>query len=173
MAHQVMYDGRWISTDTTMGKEVLKFEQPNYNPAANPYPKMLYKAARNPSGKVRVMENAIDFAGTIWKDAELSKEQDRIEFFNRQNQFTVKSEEEHKKALNEGWRNHPDDAIKHYEERERAIGNAAAERAHSDSKMSEKAQAEAKAVDDSTEHHVAEIPEGPKDPKKRNFFGRA
>ena len=169
MANQVMYDGRWISTDTNMGKEVLKFEQPHYNPAANPYPKMMYKAAMTPNGKVRVMEAAVDFAGQIWKDAELSKEQDRIEFFNRKNQLTVHSEEEHKKALNEGWRNHPDDALKHYEERERSTGNAAAERAAKDSKMSEAAQAEARAADDATEFHLPEIPEKKLDKRTKAY----
>ena len=155
-AAQVMYDGRWISTATNIGKEVLKFEKPY---VFEPFPKMMYKAQRTPSGKVKVMEDSIDFAQTIWADAQLSKEQNRIEFFNKSNQKTVGDESEYKAALNAGWRDHPDDAIKHYEERELAISDATAERHYADSKMSEKAQAEAAAVDDSTEFHVPFIPE--------------
>ena len=169
MANQVMYDGRWISTDTTMGKEVLKFQQPNYNPDANPYPKMLYKAAMSPSGQVRVFEKRPDMALNSWKDAELQRENDRCDFFDRANQKTVGNESEHKEALNQGWRDHPDDALKHYEERERSIGNAAAERAHRDSKMSEAAQAEAKAADDATEFHLPEIPEKKLDKRTKAY----
>ena len=155
-AAQVMYDGKWISTATNIGKEVLKFEKPY---SYQEYPKMVFKAQRGPNGKVIVLEGPPDMAQTTWRDDLLAKEQNRIQFFNNSNQKTVGDESEHKAALNAGWRDHPDDAIKHYEERELAISDATAERHYADSKMSEKAQAEAAEVDNSTEFHVPFIPE--------------
>ena len=151
---QVMYDGRLVSTSTALGKEILKFEKP-YSHCE--YPKMLYKAAMTPSGQVRVHELRPDTSSIRWSDADLAKEQTRVQNFDRGNQFTVRDENEHKNALNAGWR--PlDEALAHYEARERKIGDAAAERAHEDAKMSEAAQAEARAADDSTEFHLPEIP---------------
>lgn len=154
---QVMYDGRWISTASEQGKEVLKFEQPNYNPDANPFPQMLYKAERNPKGKVMVFEDEPLAHG--FTDAMFSKEQNRVQYFNRGNMKTVKSQEECSEAMNAGWMESPAEALVEFERRERAIGDETAHRHYEDSKMSEHAQAEAKAVDDSTEFHVPVIPE--------------
>ena len=150
----VTYDGRSVSTSTALGKEILKFEKPYVH---SEYPKMLYKAAMTPSGQVRVHEVRPDTSSIRWKEKELAKEQDRVRNFDRGNQKVVNDEHEESEAMNAGWR--PlDEALAHYEARERKIGNAAAERAHADSKMSEKAQAEARAADDATEFHLPEIP---------------
>ena len=160
----VMYDGRPVSTATELGKEVLKFEKPYTH---QHYPKMLYKASITPGGQVRVCEVQPDTRVNLMDGAALERERERILRFDAGNQLTVRDDDEYKAALNAGWRDNPTDALEHYEARERAIGNAAAERAASDSKMSEKAQAEVAEADQATEFHLPEIPEKP---KKRKFF---
>ena len=156
---QVMYNGNWISTASNLGKEVAKFEQPNYNPEAHPYPKMLYKAERAPNGQVKCLEGS-PVSHSLAPDA-LNREQLRVEAFNRGNMMEAKTYEDHMIAKSKGWSESPDEALAAFERHEREIGDEAARRALADSKMSENAQAEAKAVDDSTEFHVPVIPEAP------------
>lgn len=152
----VRYGGIQVSTATAMGKELLKFERSaNYRPENNPYPTMLYHAKRAPNGQVKVIEDTPVPHG-FTPDA-LVREQARVEAFNRECQKTVKDEASHKEALNAGWRDTPTEALAQFEAEERKLGNAAAERHHSDAKMSEAAQAEAAEVDASTEFHVADI----------------
>jgi hypothetical protein len=55
----------------------------------------------------------------------------------------------------------PDHAVQMLEQQERELAQAAAERAYQDKRMSEKAQAEAATVDESTINHVGAIPETP------------
>lgn len=152
----VRYGGIQVSTATEMGKELLKFERkPGYNPAANQYPTMVYHAKRAPNGQVKVIEDTPVPHGFA-PDA-LNREYARVDAFNRDCQKTVNDEASHKEALNAGWRDTPGEALEQFELDQRKIGNAAAERAYSDSKMSEAAQAEAAEVDASTEFHVPDI----------------
>ena len=51
------YDGARISPESTMGKELAKWERkPDWRPETNPYPKMLYRAKHRPDGKRSVGE---------------------------------------------------------------------------------------------------------------------
>lgn len=153
----VRYGGIQVSTATEMGKELLKWERkPGYNPANHPYPKMMYHAKLAPNGKAKVFEDVPQSYGHT-PDA-LTREFLRVEAFNRECQKTVVDEASHKEALNAGWRDTPQEALEQFELEQRKIGNLAAERAYSDSKMSEKAQAEAAAADAETEFHLPEIP---------------
>lgn len=154
---QVMYDGRWISTASDLGKEVMKFENRVLSEHEKQWPRMMYKAERTPNGKVKCMEDAM--VPSSIPDAQISKEETRIENFNRGNQFTVKDYNEYMTAKDRGWSDSPGEAVAAFERNQIAIGNAAAERAYTDSKMSEKAQEEVAAVEAATEFHVPVIPE--------------
>lgn len=158
MAEFVMYEGRQVSTRSDLGRELMKHEKPdNWTPEGNPYPKAMYKAARDEKGKIRVVADE-PFSGVMAAD-EYNRALERAKMFNRNCYLEVKSYEEHMKAKAQGWRDHPTEAVEYFEAGEREIGNVTANRAFHDSKMSEKAQAEAAAADAATEFHVPAIPE--------------
>lgn len=121
---------------SAMRKEMDKWEGRPF--VFRMYPKLLYKA-REHNGKF--------VCGIPFDDS-----------FALQCQRTVESELEEKQAKEEGWWDSPRDAIDHQIRILRDISNAAAERHYADSKMSAKAQAEAKAADDATEHQLPEVP---------------
>lgn len=167
MPEFVMYEGRQISTRSDLGRELMKHEKPsNWTPEANQYPKALYKAFRNDKGKIACMASEQIEVG-INADADARALQ-RVKQFNNACFKEVPSFEEHMKAKEQGWRDHPDDAIAYCEEQEKAISTSAAERAGADRWMGEQARAEAQAADDATEFHVPEVPEKrkPGRPKK-------
>ena len=158
----VSYDGIQISTATAMGKELASWETrnriPGYRPEAYPYPKMLYKAQKRHDGKVVCMDSAPTPWGWATPD-QFEKEKERVDGFNRSCTLIVNSEAEAAAARSQGWCESAKLALEAHEKWEQAIGDAAAERAAQDAKMSERAQAEAKVVDDSTHEHVPFIPE--------------
>ena len=97
------------------------------------YPLMLYRAKRRPEGgKDPILEH-----------------------------FTVEDDQQERNMQSRGWVRGPDNAIKALEETERGLAQAAAERAYQDTRLSERAQAEATAVDETTIQHLGEIPETP------------
>ena len=154
----VMYNGFPVSTASDLGKEVMKHERPaSYRPENNPYPRMMYKAHRNSKGKIACFEDTP--LPHAFDPAALNREYDRVQYFDRKCQLEVKTFEDHMEAKNQGWRDHPTEAIEYAETLEKDVSRAAAERAYADSKMSEQAQAEAAEVDASTEFHVPFIPE--------------
>lgn len=157
METSVRYGSLNVSTVTEMGKELMKFERkPGYRPENHPYPTMMYHAKLAPNGQAKVMEDAPVTYGFA-PDA-LNREYSRVEAFNRECQKIVNDEASHKEALNAGWRDTPKEALEQFEADQRRVGNAAAERAAQDSKMSENAQLEAAHVDSETEFHLPEIP---------------
>ena len=128
-----------------------------------PFPKMLYKAAKLPSGTVRCMEPPPD--PRHFADVKVyEREAILAENFNRQCWKVVHSEGEQQQAFAEGWRATPAEALALHERWEEAIADAAAERAYRDRQMSESAQAEAAAHDGATGTHQ---PEGPPAPPRR------
>lgn len=156
-----------INPESEYAKELAKFEQHQTkicgdNPPGNPYrfrpyPKMLYKAVKLPSGKVVCMPGEPNPA--FYPDV------NQFNFAMAQHQAieqscykTVHSDDEERTAKHDGWRESPKEAIEHFEALERDIAKAAAERAFSDQRMSEKARAEAKAADEATDDHVPDVP---------------
>jgi hypothetical protein len=122
--------------DGAMAQEMAKWEKPYHY---EPYPRMLYKAARREDGVVMVLDP-------------------QNEQWSAQNYRTVKDEREEQKLLEMGWRGSPQEALDLFEAKERAIGNETANRHYHDSKMSPAAQAEAAEADRSTHRHVPEVP---------------
>jgi len=145
-----------ITPESAMGQELAKWNKPYVFEA---FPMMLYKTQLRPDGIPSVGEYLDGIFGGALGSAEA---------FTKRCQRIVKSEQELSAALEQGWRKTQAEALEHHESKERILSTAAAHRAYEDSKMSEAAQAEAKAVEQETEHHVAEIPvkRGPGRPRK-------
>ena len=126
---------------------------PGYDPKNHPYPRMLYRASRHlnaegvPVGKLLVVDP-------------------EDEAFSRRNYFTVASEQEHRRALAEGWSDSVEDALKRATRDEDSLSVAAAHRLYEDKRLSETARAEARAADEEAFEHLPEIPEQPKTKRK-------
>jgi len=138
-----------VTSESDYGKELAKWEQPNYDPKAHSFPMMVYKAQRRPDGVPTVSETNDELFGGQPGAAEL---------FSTSCQLIVNDEREETRAIEMGWRRGPKEAMEFFEEREKALAASAAHRAHDDKNMSDKAKAEAAAVEASTVEHVAEVP---------------
>ena len=141
--------------ETFYAKEMRRWNTPKSQGGMRPdrfeeFPKMLYKARRpETGGPLRVIDP-------------------RDERFSEGNCLTVGDAHEERRALDDGWRNTPDEAIARAQAFEDEISTAAAERQNAEKRMSEKARAEAQAVDDATYEHVPEItPQAVSEVKKR------
>lgn len=126
------------SPNSHYAKEMRKWEKPY---RFEKFPQMLYKARKPDNGGPYLV---IDPRNEAW---------------STNNQRTVGNEQEFEQALREGWREGVQAAIDYAKGLDQDIANAAAERAFADRKMSEAAQAEAKAADEATADHLPEIPE--------------
>lgn len=105
------------------------------------HPTTLYRAMKLPNGQV------------VCADARVISQTSKV----------VRSSDEFYKAIGQGWVNHPDTALEVFEAQEAAVGNAAAERAYHDLRMSEAAQREAEAYEKTVPLiHVPVIPEARK-----------
>ena len=129
-----------IPPNSKLGEEMKKWEKPY---RYEQFPQMLYRATKRADGVIVLDE--------------------------RQCMRIVKSEGERQEAFEAGWRANPKEAMDLAWSREKSISDAAAHRAYEDRNMSEGAKAEAKAVEDSTIEHVAEVPAKP----KRKYTRRA
>src|SRR5207245_5004672 len=128
------------SQDSEYAKERRKWESthtefgpPGKSFVFSEYPLMLYRAKRRPEGG---------------KDPILE-------------QFIVEDEQQERNMQSRGWVRGPDNAIKALEQSEHGLAQAAAERAYQDRLMSDRAKAEAAAVDETTIQHLGSIPETP------------
>ena len=130
------------SPDSDYARERAKWEcyptvysqTPGRNPSMfTEYPLMIYRAKRPPQGgKEPIIEHVI-----------------------------VQDEQEERNMASRGFVRGPDHAVEALEASERELARAAAERAYSDQRMSDKAKAEAVAADESTIAHLGAIPETP------------
>ena len=153
-ANHIEINGRLVARDSEEGKEYLKWEKPYRFEA---FPKMLYMARKRPDGVVSVSETN----DRIFVRPGGNEVPGAAERFCASCQKIVNDEQELAKALEQGWRPTPQEAMERHEAKEQAIGEAAANRAWSERNMSDAAKAEAAAVDASTEDHVPTIPETP------------
>ena len=105
------------------------------------HPTTLYRAMKLPNGQV------------VCVDLRVISQTSKV----------VRNSDEYYKAVGQGWCDHPNDALAQFERAEEAVGNAAAERAYRDLRMSEPAQREAEAYEKTVPLvHVPEIPEARK-----------
>lgn len=148
-------------------KILLKFEQFPWTRIAqgmqpgNPYvkrefPKMLYKA-HHYQGQVRCMA-APPNVGLFLSQTELLRAEEEARRFTESCQRIVQDEREFTRAMEEGWRESPQEAVEFVQARDRAISDAAAHRAYEDRNMSEAAQREIAEAEATIDGHVAEVP---------------
>jgi hypothetical protein len=141
-----------ITQESELGKELAKW---NVKRTPTYFPRMLYMARRRPDGVVSVGE----VEDAIFARPGQPPQPGSAEMWSAQCQMTVMDEAEQIKALERGWRFTPAEALARFEEKERAIGEAAAVRAYEDRNMSDAAKAEIAEADAQTEEHLAEVPE--------------
>jgi hypothetical protein len=103
----------------------------------NGYPTTLYRALKLSNGKVVCVQ-----ADVIHRTS-----------------LVVRNEDAYLKAVGQGWCDHPDLALEQFERFEQEIGQASAERAYKDLRMSEPAQRESEAYEKTVSGHVPVIPE--------------
>jgi hypothetical protein len=121
-----------------------------------PYPRMLYKAQRQPNGQPAcLMPQPDSFAFEKMDQYERAILQ--VETFNKACQTIVPSEEAERVAQGQGWSLTPQAALERYEQEQQAHAQAAAEAAHAAQRMSEKARAELAAADAATHEHVTDV----------------
>lgn len=168
-----------ISRDSDLGKELAKWDTPrnqyvldssgervkdaagNYMMGMGaigiePYPKMLYKAQRLPSGKLSVGE-VPPHPAYITSPDEFNRMSNFVESFNRSCQCIVRSEDEELIKKGQGWCVTMPEALEQADREEQAIANAAAEAAYAARALSEKARAEVDAADAATSQHVTDV----------------
>lgn len=151
------HDGARISTESALGKELLKWERkPDWTPERFPFPKMLYKAQHRKDGKRSVGESDDGIFGGAPGAAEQ---------WSRRCQLTVNNEAEETKAKQAGWRAHPQEALEYLEAQDNAKSNITAERHASDARMGEVAQREATAADMAA--GLKQLPSVPEQPIRR------
>lgn len=157
-----------ISPDSALGKELAKWEQhrtkyvsdeeqPGNPYTYRPYPKMLYRAQPHPISK---QTRCMDVEPDVLQYAtvqEYERALNMITRFNTACTRIVMSDDEQRRAMNDGWRESPDLAMAAAEQREIELSTLAAERHYKDRSMSEKAQAEAAEADRSTSAHVVDV----------------
>lgn len=125
-------------------RERQRWNTPKRNGGMNcngfePYPRMLFKARKRPTGGGFIVIDPFD------------------EQWSAQNCRTVQDEAEERRAIGEGWSLDTEAAKAKAEEEEYGVSRATAERMDAERRMSEKARAEAALVDASTSEHVPEI----------------
>lgn len=129
-----------------------------YDPKQHVYPRMVHKAYKRDDG--RIMYGAPEPHPSHFKEAsDYWAAMTTMEHTNRKCQRIVNSDREYEEARVDGWRDTPTEALNYLKGLEDDISRAAAERHFDDRRMSEKAKAEAAAVDEATDQHVAEVPE--------------
>lgn len=122
------------------------------------YPQMLYKAQRNPVTDTYMVSLHRDVISADKTVVILS-----AEMFNNSCQMTVNDEREYQRAREDGWRDSQAEAWAYHTGEEQKKSVEAAVRAYEDSKMSEKAQAEVRKIEETTgAEHVLEVPEQPR-----------
>lgn len=109
-----------------------------------PFPKMLYRA-ESYNGKPCCMAAPPNWA--MFKNSDEARFADeQARQFTERCQMIVKDESEMQRALENGWREDPQQAVEYLEGRTRRIGTATAERLYRDRNMSDRAKAEADAA---------------------------
>lgn len=148
-------------------QEMARFEQfPHdkwaFGSPGNPYtyrafPKMLYRAERY-EGNIACMAAEPD--AYLFRDPrDYERAQIAARKFTERCQLVVNDEREMQKAMENGWRESPGEAVDALKAREAARSEAAAVRNYEDRNMSEGAKREIREALEGADEHVAEIPE--------------
>lgn len=165
-------------------QELAKFEQfhtkwtMGTNGPGNPYtyrpfPKMLYKAFRPPQGGRWVCMAAPPDPHADWRSRDHYRHAiEGAAAFNERCQRVVKNEEEMARAMEDGWRHTPQEAVEWRLEKDKVIARATAEREYEDRNMSDAAKAEMTAQKEAhgNEHQPEKIAEPTPGPRETIRF---
>ena len=166
-----------VQTNPEIAKERAKWEQhpteftlgglrPGNPYVYRPFPKMLYKARQIPPGMDGAGKHATSLSAPAFFGFRDQNEWQRAcegaYNFTKSCQMEVKDEREYDNMVKDGWRDGPQEAMAYAEALQNAVSNAAAERAHADRNMGEKAKAESAAFEEENFGHQPEIPAKPK-----------
>jgi hypothetical protein len=148
---------------TAMEKELDRWDRPKRDGGMNadgyePFPKMVYKANQLENGKVAVF----DMAAIYGTDLNVVT---RAEAFNKRCELIVHNQHELDRAMADGWRGSPKEALDYHEGLQQDIAKAAAEAAYTVQRMSDKAQREYQQADEATEHPVTDVAAPKRGPK--------
>ncbi len=153
-------------------KEMQKFEQfpskfgptPGNPYVYRPFPKMVYRAEVW-QGKPVCMA-APPEPMTFPNPQDFHRSEEAANRFTERCQLIVKDESEYQAAMENGYRESPEEAVEYLQGRMRKQADGAAERNYEDRNMSERAKAEAAAevrrAFNEEGRHAAEVPEKPK-----------
>lgn len=159
MPSSVMFGSIEVPTKTEIGKELWSHERkPDYDPAKNVYPRMMYKAYKGEDGRVRCMDSepqSYEHATQEMYRMALAK----WEVFTKSCQLTVLDEQGELSAKSNGWRNTPKEASDAVFAWEKEMAHVATETAHANRNMSPAAKAEFQEAEDATPHILPEMPE--------------
>lgn len=151
---------------SNLQKEMAKFEQfhskwtdgsgPGNPYRYRPFPKMLFRAERR-GGPIECMAPPPD-RYEYRDDRAFQHAEEAARRFTEKCQRIVKDEREYTRAMEEGWRESPQEAIAFCNERENAISREVAHRNYDDRNLSEQAKAEITAAELEAGEPLPEIP---------------
>lgn len=153
---------KWEQHDTQYSINEDGISEPGNRYAYRPYPRMLYRAIQR-MGKHLCCPPPPDPMGFA-TDKEYERACLDMEQIGRQSTRVVQSEDEERRAKNEGWRDSPDAALAALKAEEDAIATAAAEAAYAAQRLTEKARAEFDQAQVGTARHVTDVAGGSKKP---------
>lgn len=158
-----------ISPESELGKELWKWDHAvNESHPSDPtirglrpttfqaFPKMVYKATKREDGRIECCPPEPQINEFLSLN-EYHRAFAKWEAVIRGSQRLVHSEDEHRRAKNDGWCGSPREAIDHQKALDEAVSTAAAEAHFAATRMSEKAQREFRAVDQATSEHIADV----------------
>lgn len=135
-----------------------------------PFPKMLYRAERQPgTGKIACGEpqpDRLTFRGDAMGDRSYALAEEAARRFTERCQMIVKDQSEYARAMESGWRESPEEAIAYLNRREDARSEVMAHRNYEDRNMSPAARAEIAAAELAAGEPLPEIPEQPRSRKR-------
>lgn len=136
-----------------------------------PFPKMVYRAERSAAtgGKIKCLESApdrLEFRGDAAGDRSFALAEEAARRFSERCQLIVHDESEYQRAMENGYRETPEEACKYLEARENARSQEIAHRNYDDRNLSEAARAEIAAAELAAGEPLPEIPEGKRSRKR-------
>ncbi len=169
--------GMLIIPGSNYANEMLKFEgrpgiygiEPGNPYVYRPFPKMVY-VAKEWKGTVVCNAAPPDMADFQNPDQYRAAEE-KANRFTESCQRIVQDERELTQAMELGYRESPGEAVECLRNKQLARGLEAAHRAHDDRNMTAPAKREMKQYEQSSDVHVAEVPEAPR--QKRKYTKRA
>lgn len=124
-----------------------------------PFPKMVYRAERFPGTGALSCQVAAPERWQYREERDFIMAEEGARRWNEKHYRIVQDEVEYAAAMEAGWRETPDGALRHAEERDKQVALQVAHRNHDDRNLSPAAQAEIRAAEDAAGEPLPEITE--------------